>query len=244
MTSSRLAGRVVVVTGGARGIGLAIARAAAASGARVVVLDVRPPSGDTGAAEVEWRPLDVTNTPTAARLFAALRAERGPIDVLVNNAGVLLTTPLESASAADWQRVISVNLEAVFFLTQAALPHLANASVVVNVASTSAFVAGGDQSVYEISKAGVVMLTRSLAVELGPRGVRVNAVAPGLIDTPMTRRLFDDDSRFEARVQEKVPMGRAGLPEDIAEAVVFLASADAAYMTGETLVVDGGWLLS
>jgi NAD(P)-dependent dehydrogenase (short-subunit alcohol dehydrogenase family) len=156
---------------------------------------------------------------------------------------VLLTTPIERCTADDWNRVMRVNLEAVYTLVQAALPCMASPGAIVNIASTSAFVTSSGQSVYEASKAGVVSLTRSLAVELAPRRLRVNAVAPGLIDTAMTRELFGDPARMNARVRAKIPLGRAGTPDDIAEAVVFLASSEAAYITGETLVVDGGWLL-
>jgi NAD(P)-dependent dehydrogenase (short-subunit alcohol dehydrogenase family) len=243
MTAFRLADRVVVITGGARGIGLGIARAARRAGAIAIVADVTPPE-DVNSGEVDWRRLDVTDVSAAASLFASLARERGAIDVLVNNAGLLQAGPLEGVSPAEWRRILGVNLEAVFFMTQVAVPYLSATAAVVNVASTSAFVASGDQAVYEASKGGVVMLTRSLAVELGPRGIRVNAVAPGLIDTPMTRTLFGDAARFEARVRDKVPLGRAGRPDDVAEAVIFLASTEAAYVSGETVVVDGGWLLA
>jgi 3-oxoacyl-[acyl-carrier protein] reductase len=235
----------MVVTGAARGIGLAIAKAGRAAGARVIAVDLTVPPRDaqTDPDGLDCRQLDVTDTAAATRLFGELVDERGRLDILVNNAGVLLTTPIERCTPDDWNRVMRVNLESVFTLVQAALPCMASPGAIVNIASTSAFVTSRGQSVYEASKAGVVSLTRSLAVELAPRGLRVNAVAPGLIDTPMTRELFGDAARMAARVKEKVPLGRAGRPEDVADAVVFLASADAAYITGETLVVDGGWLL-
>ena len=243
MIQGRLQNRVMVVTGAARGIGLAIARAGRAAGASVIAADVTALGVETEADGLDYRPLDVTDTAAATRLFAALVAERGRIDILVNNAGVFLTTPVERCTPDDWNRIMRVNLESVFTLVQAALPFLASPGAIVNIASTSAFVTSCGQAVYEASKAGVVSLTRSLAVELASRQLRVNAVAPGLIDTAMTRELFGDRARFDARVREKVPLGRAGTPEDIADAVVFLASAEAAYITGETLVVDGGWLL-
>jgi NAD(P)-dependent dehydrogenase (short-subunit alcohol dehydrogenase family) len=235
----------MVVTGAARGIGLAIARAGRAAGARVIGVDQSDPTHDPriDLDGLDYRRLDVTDTAAATRLFTALVEERGRLDILVNNAGVLVTTPIGHCPPADWNRVMRVNLESVFMLVQASLPYMATPGAIINIASTSAFVTAPGQSVYEASKAGVVSLTRALAVELAPRQLRVNAVAPGLIDTPMTRALFADAGSMEARVREKVPLGRAGTPEDIAEAVIFLASAEAAYITGETLVVDGGWLL-
>jgi NAD(P)-dependent dehydrogenase (short-subunit alcohol dehydrogenase family) len=243
MTDGRLQDRVMVVTGGARGIGLAIARAAEAAGAHVVASDVSPPAPEIEGAPLDCRHLDVTDTEAAARMLAAVAAECGRLDILVNNAGVLLDRPVERVTPEDWSGLMRVNLEAAFRLVQAALPWLASPGAIVNIASTSAFVASGAQAVYEASKAGLVGLTRALAVELAPRQVRVNAVAPGLIDTLMTRALFGDAAAFEARVRQKVPLGRAGTPGDVADAVVFLASAEAAYITGETLLVDGGWVL-
>lgn len=232
---------VALVTGGARGIGRAIVRRLREHGARVAVFDRDAVDGPDEDAVAWWR-VDVTDRAAVAQAVADLAGRFGPVSTLVNNAGVLDARPAAEVTPEAWQRVMRVNLEAVFFVTQALVPHLADEASVVNIASTSAFLVGRDQAVYEASKAGVVMLTRSLAVELAPR-IRVNAVAPGLVDTPMTRELFGTTERFDARVAEKVPLGRAAQPGDIADAVAFLASDDAAYVTGETLVVDGGWML-
>jgi len=232
---------VALVTGGARGIGRAIVRRLREDGAHLAVFDRDPLDGPDDDA-VAWWGLDVTDHAAVAGAVAEVAARLGPISTLVNNAGVLDARPAAEVTPEAWQRVMRVNLEAVFFVAQAVLAHLADGASIVNIASTSAFVTGRQQAVYEASKAGVVMLTRSLAVELAPR-VRVNAVAPGLVDTPMTRGLFGTKERFDARVTEKVPLGRAAQPSDIADAVAFLASDEAAYVTGETLVVDGGWML-
>jgi NAD(P)-dependent dehydrogenase (short-subunit alcohol dehydrogenase family) len=249
----RLADRVVLVTGGASGIGLATARLARTEGACVVVADIAAPdpgvvAGESGPVLASAPPLafetcDVTDRDACAALLARVESRFGPVGVLVNNAGIAGAAPLDQVTPDLWQRVMRVNVEAPFFLTQALASRLAPNAAVVNVASTSSWVVGHDQAPYEASKAAIAMLTRSLAIALAPRGVRVNAVAPGLVDTPLTRRLFVTSERFDARVREKIPLGRAARPDEIAEAIVFLASDDAAYMTGETLVVDGGWLL-
>lgn len=243
MNGAGLDAALAVVTGGARGIGYAIARRLLRDGRPVAVLD-RESLGEDAAIEslAAWQ-VDVTDLDAVRQALGEAVARFGPLATLVNNAGVLDARSFADVTPDDWQRVMRVNLESLFFVTQAAAAHLTAGGAVVNLASTSGFLVGADQAVYEASKAGVVMLTRSLAVELAPRGIRVNAVAPGLVDTPMTRELFGSAARLAARVAEKVPLGRAGRPEDIAEAVAFLVSADAAYVTGETLVVDGGWML-
>jgi NAD(P)-dependent dehydrogenase (short-subunit alcohol dehydrogenase family) len=244
----RLLGKVAVVTGAARGIGFAIARAMTAEGARVFLADLPASAGAEAAAALTqgvFVPGDVTDPDFAPRLCDRVLETAGRLDLLVNNAGVLLSKPFEEVSRDEWRRLLSVNLEAVYFTSQqvARVMRGSGGGAIVNIASTSAFVSSSGQSVYEISKAGVHMLTRSLALELAPWAIRVNAVAPGLIDTEMTRTLFCDPERLEARVKEKVPLGRAGRPEDVAQAVVFLASDEASYLVGETILVDGGWML-
>lgn len=243
----RLIDRVVLVTGGASGIGLATALLARDEGARVFVADIRqpPPAGGAGhdTADIHFIDCDITDRAATDDLLTRIAQTAGPVDVLVNNAGVLGNIPWDRITPEGWTGVMRVNVEAPFFFTQAVLTRFPRVGAIVNVASTSAFVVGRDQLTYETSKAALMMMTRSLAVALAPAGVRVNAVAPGLVDTPLTRSLFGTDARFDARVREKVPLGRAARPSDIAQAIVFLASDDAGYMTGETLVVDGGWLL-
>ena len=189
--------------------------------------------------------MDLTERGAVPDLMQRVVSEAGGLDVLVNNAGLLLVKPVEEVTREDWARLMAVNLEAVFFTSREAAPLMRHRSggAIVNVTSTSAFVTSSGQSVYEASKAGVMMLTRSLAVELAPDNIRVNAVAPGLIETEMTRSLFGSAEKLASRVREKVPLKRAGTPADIAKAIVFLASDDASFICGETLVVDGGWLL-
>lgn len=239
-----LDGQVVLVTGGASGIGLATARLARSEGASVVVADLATPAA--GTPDVDGLDLvrcDLRVDADIRRLCQHIEATHGALHVVVNNAGVLGIGTVDAMTRDAWTHTMGVNVDAPFFLTQAALARFApTMRTVVNVASTSAFVAGRDQVAYETSKAAIAMMTRSLAVALAP-AVRVNAVAPGLVDTPMTRGLFGSPERFEARVREKIPLGRAARPEDVADAIIFLASEDAAYMTGEVLVVDGGWLL-
>jgi len=235
-----------LVTGGARGIGLAIATAFARSGAVAFIADVQDPIAATlpTTSNLSCLRADVSNPASIDALFAAIEARTPGVDVLVNNAGILQPRPLAGVTRADWARTLGINLEAMFFVAQraAATMRRRGAGSIVNIASTSAFVSSPGQSVYEISKAGVTALTRALAVELAP-AIRVNAVAPGLIDTDLTRALFGTRERLDLRAREKVPLGRAGTADEVADAVRFLASPDAGYITGQTLVVDGGWLL-
>ena len=245
MKDKCLQGKVVIITGGGRGIGYATAVAMSQQGARVFVADL-PERNLPADPPLEHFSVDLTEPCSLSSLMDRVVLEAGSLDVLVNNAGLHLSKLVPDVTREDWSRLMSVNLEAVFFASREASSIMSrgNGGIIINVASTSAFVASGGQAVYEASKAGVAMLTRSMAVEMASDNIRVNAVAPGLIETEMTRSLFRSRENLMFRVQEKVPLNRAGTPEDIARAVVFLASEDASFIYGETLVVDGGWLLS
>lgn len=247
----KLRNRVAIVTGGAQGIGRAIALGLAREGADLVIADIQPDRAAETAEEVAALgrrslacAVDVSNVAELEALVQAVQAEFGAIDILVNNAGIALPTPFLETTETDWDRIIDVNLKSAFFCSQLVARVMAaqGKGAIVNLASTSSFVAGRQEVPYAISKAGVRMLTAAAAAELAPYNVRVNAIAPGLIKTPLTAKHFSSPEALEARVKAKAPMGRPGTPEDLVEAVIFLCSDGADYVTGHTLVVDGGWL--
>ena len=248
----RLTGRVAVVTGGARGIGYAIAQRLAAEGAQVVVADIEEESAYRAARELSASghealglPLDVAQVGTLPAFMRRVREWRGHLDILVNNAGIAQRQEVLEVTEEDWDRLMAVNLKGVFFACQQAAAIMAtqeSRGAIVNLASTSSFVASSIPMVpYDASKAGVRMLTVSLAVHLAHLGIRVNAIAPGTIDTVLTRGVVEGGA-LDAQASSKIPLGRLGQPSDLAGAVAFLCSDDAAYVTGHTLVVDGGWL--
>jgi len=235
MTSTPLA----LVTGGASGIGRAIVERLAEDGFHVIILDLaRERSDELLAALIakgqkgESRTVDITDE-AAVR---ALIAELPPLDVLVNNAGILKDQPFESCTAADFRRTYEVNVIAAFILTQAAVAKMRPGAKVVNIASR-AYLGARNQIDYAASKGAVVSFTRALAMEVIKRGILVNAVAPGLIDTPMLRGFTPDRIAAQLALQ---PTGKAGRPEDIANAVAFLAAPRTDFITGQVLFVDGG----
>jgi NAD(P)-dependent dehydrogenase (short-subunit alcohol dehydrogenase family) len=230
--------RTALVTGGAHGIGRAIADALAADGHDVVVADV-----DVAAASARAVRLDVTDVRMLREVIAAVDAET-PLDTVVNNAGVAFRRPLVDVDPDEYDRLMAVNVRGVFFGMQAALRAMVprRRGSVVNVSSTSGFTAStGPMTVYDASKAAVRMLTQAGAREVAASGVRVNAVAPGTVETELTRALATSEELHEL-ARQRVPMRRLGRPEEIAAAVAFLASDAASYITGHVLVVDGGWL--
>ncbi len=240
MTS--LDGRVALVTGGSRGIGQAVARELADHGAKVVIADlVAPEPGSTG----EYVEADIAATLGVQRLFEHLLADHGRLDILVNNAGIRRNGPTESMALEDWTAVLDVNLTAAFLCSAAlarhALGHESNAAI-VNIVSAAAEVGMPGRAAYCASKAGLVGLTRALAVEWADRGIRVNAVGPGFTRTHMYDWALKQGVLDEASMLRRVPMDRVAEPEEIARAVRFLASDDASYITGQALYVDGGWL--
>jgi 2-deoxy-D-gluconate 3-dehydrogenase len=250
LDSFRLDGRVALVTGANRGLGQGYALALAEAGADVALLGRTDPDETTERVEATGRrvislPYDL-GTAGPAELTAAVdrvRAEFGRLDILVNNAGIIRRAPAEDASAADWDDVLTVNLDAVFHLSQAAgrVMLAQGGGRIINVASMLSFQGGIRVPAYTAAKHGVLGLTRALANEWAGRGVNVNAVAPGYIATDNTAALRADPARAEA-ILERIPAGRWGTPEDLMGAVVFLASDAARYVHGAVLPVDGGWL--
>jgi meso-butanediol dehydrogenase/(S,S)-butanediol dehydrogenase/diacetyl reductase len=246
----RLDGRLAVVTGAGGGIGAAIARALASAGAGVVLADRDGAACETVAealrrdgATARAHALDVTDL-DAVRAFAGRVADdHGDAAVLVNNAGILVRRGIDDPDAeAIVRRVMDVNLHGAFAMVRAFLPALRRTKGnIVNVASGAAFTAQAGCAGYSSSKAALHMLTQTLAVDLGPDGIRVNAVAPGVIETPMTAATRADPARL-AGFMRRTPAGRMGQPEEIAAAVLFLASPLASYVNAATLPVDGGFL--
>jgi NAD(P)-dependent dehydrogenase (short-subunit alcohol dehydrogenase family) len=242
-----LDGGLALVTGAGSGIGEGIARAMAAAGARVIVVDVneagaRRVAGEIGAA-ARAVALDVTDRAAVDALAAAVRAQDGPISVLVNNAGIIRRGKLGDAGArADWDATLAVNLDGPYVVTTAFLAQLVETKgAVINIGSVQSFVALPNSAAYTASKGGVRALTKALAIELSPLGVRVNAIGPGLIATPLNAKARENPD-YMRNFQGRIPLGRLGEPADIAGPAVFLASDLARYVTGVTLPVDGGFL--
>jgi len=239
---AQLTGRVALVTGAGRGLGAAISRRLAAEGARLAVIDVNADDASLVAADLAGARaygVDVADLNALTAVVDAVRSEFGRLDILVNNAGITRDRTLRKMDAAEWDDVIRVNLTGVWNGCKAALPHITEAGTsgrIISLSSTS-YLGNFGQVNYAASKAGVVGITRTLALELARSGATVNAIAPGFIDTAMTRAMPPDV--FD-RVIAGVPLGRAGRPEDVAAMAAFLASDDAAYVTGQVMFVCGG----
>ena len=233
--------RAAFVTGAARGIGRAVALRLAAEGRTVFAADRDRPEPAPGVHPVA---VDVTDC-GALRAAIAAAPDAVPLDGLVNNAGIGFAEPLATMTPERFDLLMAVNVRAVYFGIQAAAAVMVprGRGSIVNLASTSAFAASGSpMTAYDTSKGAVRMMTTTVARELAPAGLRVNAVAPGTIDTDLTRSIAADQAALDELVARRIPLGRLGVPADVAAAVAWLASDEAAYVTGQTLVVDGGRL--
>jgi NAD(P)-dependent dehydrogenase (short-subunit alcohol dehydrogenase family) len=248
-----LADRCAVVTGAGRGFGERIAVELSALGAAVCVLDLDSDAADRCAELVQREggrafalTCDVADERAVERGFAAASQELGGIDILVNNAGIASFTPFLDTTEEEYDRVLEVNLTGIFHCCKAVVPRMVERRFgrIVNISSVAGKRGGGflGRSVYAASKAGVIGFTKGLARELAPFGVTVNAVAPGAMDTEMTR-ILRDDPKLLARVVSHIPLGYRGTIQDVADAVTFLVSDLASYLTGETINVDGGVLM-
>ena len=252
---TRLAGRVAVVSGAAAGIGRATAELFAEEGARVVAADV---AGDAvrevaagirdagGAATAVVA--DVSSEDGVEAVIGTAEDEFGPVDVLVNNAGVELKKLVEDTSLAEWERVLTTNLTSAFLMSRRVIRGMKDRrrGVIVMNSSVGNFIAATKSSAYGASKAGMMALARSLALEGAPYGIRVNAVCPGVIDTPMNERNLarsEDPEAMRRSWYEITPLGRLGTPRDVAQAMLFLASDESSFVTGLPLVIDGGRLI-
>jgi 3-oxoacyl-[acyl-carrier protein] reductase len=246
MTAIDLSGKVALVTGSTRGIGLAIARALHAAGAKVAIVGREQARAAAVAAELGQHAAgfacDVADGAQVEAAIAAAESALGPIDVLVNNAGLTRDNILLRLTEADWDAVLDANLKGAFHTTKAVIKGMMKrrAGRIVNITSIVGLTGNKGQANYAASKAGLIGFTKSVAKEYASRGILVNCVAPGFIETDMTAALPD---AARASLLEDIALGRLGRPEDVAGAVLFLASDLAAYVTGQVLVVDGGMVV-
>jgi len=246
-TKSDLNGKVAIVTGSARGIGYGIAIALAEEGCNVVVSDLNENDCAKVVTEIEnigskalAVKCDVSKKADVDNLISSAVKKFGKLDILVNNAGIFPFKPFLQMTEADWDKVLNVNLKSVFMCSQAAAKEMKNGGKIISISSIAAFVGFEGLTHYCATKGGINAMTRAMALELGPQKINVNAIAPGAIDTPGAK--MTDENMMKQTIAA-IPWKRMGIPEDIANAVVFLASDKADYITGQTIIVDGGYTL-
>jgi NAD(P)-dependent dehydrogenase (short-subunit alcohol dehydrogenase family) len=242
----RLAGKVAIVTGAASGIGRATARLFADEGARVVAVDLNEAAGrELEGESIAFVRADVASDVDVARVVGAAVERFGGLDILFNNAGIAIFKTLEETSEAEWDRVVDVNLKACFLGIKHAIPEMRRrgGGAIINTASVHGIATAGGVGAYGATKHGVIGLTKAAALELARDNIRVNAVCPGAIDTPLMRsnlRAVGDEDEELRKIAQSEPIGRVGQPEGIARAVLFLASDEASFATGAPFLIDGG----
>ncbi|MBN2111713.1 SDR family oxidoreductase [Candidatus Woesearchaeota archaeon] len=239
-----LKGKTAVVTGASRGIGLGIALALAKEGCNVVLGDIDLKGCEEAAKKVQKLKVkafavkcDVSKKAEVDSMISSAAKKFGKVDILVNNAGIFPFVDFSKMSEAEWDRVLDINLKGVFLCSQAAAKSMKEGGRIISISSIASIIGFSGLSHYCASKGGINGFTRALALELAPRKINVNAVAPGAIDTPGAA----SDEKTRKQTVMGIPLGRMGTPEDIANAVVFLASEKSDYITGQVIVVDGGW---
>jgi gluconate 5-dehydrogenase len=244
-----VAGRIVLITGAGRGLGAAFASGFAGAGARVVISDIDADSATRSAEAIRQAggsavscPFDVTNSDQVEESVARIECEVGPIDVLVNNAGIHRRAPLVDMSLEAWQAVIDVNLTGVFIVAKAVAKGMIRRKhgVIINISSLNSEGARPTIGNYCAAKGGITMLTKSMALEWGKDNIRANAIGPGYFITDLTRTLAETPA-FDAWVKQSVPLGRWGDPSELIGTAIFLASDASSYISGRTIYVDGGW---
>jgi len=247
MININLQGKTALITGGGQGLGEQTARTLHSAGAQVVITyfedGLNRKKAELLAGELGERCCalegDVRDRTAAERVAAETASRFGAIDILVNNAAVLRDRSVAKMSAEEWQTVIDTNLTGVFTMTKACLPHLSTGARIINMASIAAVIGFFGQANYAAAKAGVIGLTKVLSRELGRKGITVNAIAPGVVLTEMGKSIPEE---VRTEMLKQIPLGKFGEPRDIANAVLFLASPLAAYISGQTLQVNGGWI--
>jgi NAD(P)-dependent dehydrogenase (short-subunit alcohol dehydrogenase family) len=239
----RVKDKVAVVSGGASGIGEAAARQLAREGACVAILDLNGDRAARVAAEIggeAWM-CDVSDEEQVLGAMARIAARQGAIHVLFANAGIAIRHPVADEVAGDWDRLMAVNVKGVFLCAKYAIPHMPSGSSIINTSSVTGITGVRNRALYSASKGAIVSLTRNMALDYAGRGIRVNCICPGFVLTALIEGMLQKDPERAARLTSMHPLGRLGQPEDIANAVVFLASDEAAWITGAAIPIDGGF---